>query len=223
MVEHLRRKNLGAAAEATMEVGRLNYLLGRRADGVQKFIEAIEQNEARDQSYIDALSFLVQRGESDAALDIYRRALSQPSRTVSEYVKVYASLWIVDLTRRGSKTPEPSRRGLPAHAGRPPLHLRPQRVVAWYVPLARYALGRITYEQLAAAGRHRRASAPSCTSTKPCAGWPTAAATTPTPCGTRSSRPGCSSSSSSTWPPATCAPAPPPRRARRRHSDAETI
>ena len=73
MVEHLRRKNLGASAEATMEVGRLNYLLGRRDEGVAKFIEAIEQNEARDQSYIDALSFLVQHG------DVRRRAGRLPA------------------------------------------------------------------------------------------------------------------------------------------------
>jgi tetratricopeptide (TPR) repeat protein len=64
MIEQLRRKGLGSSAEATFEVGRLYYLLGRREDGLRKFDEAIEQDESRDQSYIDAIAFLVQRGES---------------------------------------------------------------------------------------------------------------------------------------------------------------
>jgi tetratricopeptide (TPR) repeat protein len=148
MVEHLRRKNVGEGAEATMEVGRLTYLLGRQTDGVAKFVEAIEQNDARDQSYIDALAFLVQRGDVDAALDIYRRAMSRPSRTVSEYVKVYVSMWIVDLTRRAGRGVEPSAEAyLRELAGRR-VHLRPQRVVAWYTDLARFALGMVSYDQL---------------------------------------------------------------------------
>ena len=53
MIEHLRRKNLGESAEATVEVGRLLYLLGRHAEGLQKFDEAIEEDGDRDQSYID--------------------------------------------------------------------------------------------------------------------------------------------------------------------------
>ena len=38
-------------------------------------------------------------GDAEPALDIYRRALSKSTHAVSEYVKVYASLWIADLTR----------------------------------------------------------------------------------------------------------------------------
>jgi tetratricopeptide (TPR) repeat protein len=148
MVEHLRRKNVGEGAEATMEVGRLTYLLGRQSDGVAKFVEAIEQNEARDQSYIDALSFLVQRGDVEAALDIYRRAMSRPSRTVSEYVKVYSSMWIADLTRRAGRGVEPSAEAYLRELASRRVHLRPQRVVSWYTDLARFALGMVSYEQL---------------------------------------------------------------------------
>jgi tetratricopeptide (TPR) repeat protein len=148
MVEHLRRKNLNASAEATFEVGRLYYLLGRRADGVQKFNEAIEQNESRDQTYIDTLAFLVQRGESEAALNVYRRVLTKPTRTVSEYVKVYSSLWILDITRRGSKTPDPAAEAFLRSLDSRKLQLRPARAAAWYGPLARYALGRLTYDQI---------------------------------------------------------------------------
>ncbi len=149
MAEYLRRKdNAAASAEATMEVGRLTYLLGRHEEGVAKFLDAIEQNEARDQSYIDALSFLVQHGDVDAALDVYRRTLSRPSKVVSEYVKVYASLWMVDLLRRAGRSPEPSAETFLRTLASRRTHLRPQRVVAWYVQLARYTLGIISYDQL---------------------------------------------------------------------------
>jgi tetratricopeptide (TPR) repeat protein len=150
MIEQQRRKNPGALSEATFEVGRLTYLLGRHADGIQKFSDAIEQNESRDQTYIDTLAFLVQNGESDAALDVYRRVLSKPTRSVSEYVKVYSSLWILDITRRASKTPEPAAEGYLRSLEARKVALRPARTAAWYVPLIRYAIGRLTYDQLLA-------------------------------------------------------------------------
>jgi tetratricopeptide (TPR) repeat protein len=148
MVEQLRRKNLGASSEATFEVGRLYYLLGRHADGIQKFNEAIEQNEGRDQTYIDTLAFLVQHGESEAALDVYRRVLAKPTRNVSEYVKVYSSLWILDITRRATRTPEPAAEAFLRSLETRKLHLRPARAAAWYVPLSRYAIGRLSYDQI---------------------------------------------------------------------------
>jgi tetratricopeptide (TPR) repeat protein len=148
MLEQLRRKNLSSSSEATFEVGRLYYLLGRREEGLRKFNEAIAQDEDRDQSYLDSIAFLVQRGETDAALDIYRRALAKPSRSVSEYVKVYASLWIVDLTRRSSKAPDGSAVNyLRAIADRKIL-LRPPRAAPWYTDLVRYAVGQIDYATL---------------------------------------------------------------------------
>jgi tetratricopeptide (TPR) repeat protein len=148
MLEHLRRKNPGPAVEATMEVGRLNYMLGRQQEGVAKLVEAIEQNEARDQSYIDALSFLVQRGDVDAASDIFKRALGKPSRVVSEYVKVYACLWITDLTRRSGRGADPAAEQFLRTLANRRLHLRPQRVSFWYEQLARFALGEVSYAQL---------------------------------------------------------------------------
>ncbi len=148
MLEHIRRKNLADSAEATFEVGRLYYLLGRRDEGLRKFDEAIAQDEDRDQSYLDAIAFLVQRGESEAALEIYRRAIAKPTRSVSEYVKVYASLWILDLTRRSANAPDAGALAyLRAIADRKIL-LRPPRAAAWYTDLARYAVGQIDYATL---------------------------------------------------------------------------
>ncbi len=150
MVAQLQRKNFEDSAEATFEVGRLYYLLGKRAEGIQKLGEAVEQNEGRSQTYIDALAFLVQQGESEAALEIYRRALARPSRSVTEYFKVYSSLWILDLTRRSSSVPDATALAYLRSLDTRKLHLRPRRDAAWYVPLARYMVGRLTYEQILA-------------------------------------------------------------------------
>jgi tetratricopeptide (TPR) repeat protein len=147
LMEHRRRKTLTAAAEAEIEVGRILYLLGRHAEALQAFDEAIEQDGDRDQSYIDTVAFLVQNGETDAAVSVYRRALTRPSRSVSEYVRVYTSLWIYDLTRRTNKTPDPVAatylRTLDERHG----ELRPRRGAAWTHVLARFETGKITYEQ----------------------------------------------------------------------------
>jgi tetratricopeptide (TPR) repeat protein len=151
LVEHLRRKTVSAAAEAEVELGRLLYLLGRHAEGLQKFDEAVEQDGDRDQTYIDTVAFLVQNGETDAAVAIYRRALARPSRAVSEYVRVYTSLWILDLTRRTNKTPDTVAdaylRTLDQRHG----ELRPRRGAPWTHELARFATGKVTYEQALAA------------------------------------------------------------------------
>lgn len=150
MLEQIRRKNLSSSAEATFEVGRLYYLLGRREEGLRKLDEAIAQDEERDQSYLDAIAFLVQRGETDAALDIFRRALAKNGRSVSEYVKVYASLWIIDLTRRSAQVPDAGALGyLRGIAGRKVV-LRPARAAGWYAELARYATDQLDYAGLLA-------------------------------------------------------------------------
>jgi tetratricopeptide (TPR) repeat protein len=151
MVEHLRRKSFTRSAEATFEIGRLLYLLGRRAEGIQKFDEAIEQDSDRDQSYIDALAFLVQQGEVDAALSIYRRALARADRSVSEYVKVYASLWILDLSRRTQKLPDGAAEAFLRTLDLRHPEIRPQRGAVWYRRLAAFAVGKLGYRELTAA------------------------------------------------------------------------
>jgi tetratricopeptide (TPR) repeat protein len=151
LIEHLRRKTVSSAAEAEIEVGRLLYLLGRHAEGMQKFEEALEQDGDRDQTYIDTVAFLVQNGETDEAVSIYHRALTRPSRAVSEYVRVYTSLWIHDLTRRTNKAADPVAdaylRTLDERHG----ELRPRRGAGWTHMLARFETGRVTYDQALAA------------------------------------------------------------------------
>jgi tetratricopeptide (TPR) repeat protein len=147
MIEHLRRKDMNEAAEATLEVGRLLYVLDRHGEAMEKLDEAIEEDPDRDQSYIDVVSFLVQNGETDAALSAYHRALARPGRAVSEYVKVYTSLWVLDLSRRTNKVPDAKADGYLRSLDLRHGSLRPHRGAAWYHLLARYAVGTISYEQ----------------------------------------------------------------------------
>jgi tetratricopeptide (TPR) repeat protein len=151
MVEHRRRKSYSASAEATLEVGRLLYVLGRHAEALQTFDEALEQDSDRDQSFIDMIAFLVQNGESEAALSIYRRGISRPNRAVSEYVKVYTSLWVLDLSRRSSKIPDPTADAFLRTLDQRHPELRPHRGALWYRQLARYAVGKIGYAEILAA------------------------------------------------------------------------
>jgi tetratricopeptide (TPR) repeat protein len=151
MIEHLRRKNLGESAEAAVEMGRLLYVLGRHAEGLQKFEEAIEADPDRDQTYIDVIAFLVQNGEADTALAVHHRALARPGRAVSEYVKVYTSLWVLDLSRRTGKLADAKADGYLRTLDRRHGELRPRRGSTWYRLLARYATGQMTYAQALAA------------------------------------------------------------------------
>jgi tetratricopeptide (TPR) repeat protein len=151
MIEHLRRKNVAEAAEATVEVGKLLYLLGRHGEALQRFDDALEADDDRDQSYIDIVAFLVQAGETDAALSVYHRALSRPGHSVSEYVKVYTSLWILDLTRRTNKVGDPKAEAYLRTLDQRHGELRPHRGAAWSRLLGRYAVGKISYDQVLAA------------------------------------------------------------------------
>jgi tetratricopeptide (TPR) repeat protein len=151
LVEYLRRKNLTEAAEAGVEVGKMLYQLGRQAEGLQKFDESIEADGDRDQTYIDVVAFLVQHGELDAALSVYHRALARPGRAVSQYVKVYTSLWVLDLSRRTTKVPDAKAESFLRTLDQRHGELRPRRGATWYHVLARYAVGKITYEQALAA------------------------------------------------------------------------
>ena len=51
-------------------------------------------------TYADVIAFLVPRGELEEALDAYHRALGRSE--VIDYLKVYCSLWIIDLAHRAS-------------------------------------------------------------------------------------------------------------------------
>src|SRR4029078_2885149 len=87
-----------------------------------------------------------------AALGIYHRALSRPGRAVSEYVKVYTSLWVLDLSRRTSKMSDQKAEAYLRTLERRHGDLRPRRGAGWYHLLARYAVGQLSYEQMLGGG-----------------------------------------------------------------------
>src|SRR5205814_891948 len=92
-------------AEAEIERGKLLYVLGERDKALAAFDRAIDGQPERGATYADLLSFLVPRGERSEAIDAYHRALGRGA--VSEYLKVYCSLWIVDLDRRAGQPEDP--------------------------------------------------------------------------------------------------------------------
>jgi len=72
--------------------------LGKRNHAVRLLRTAVDIAPDRSSTYSDALSFTVERGLLNEALDLYSRALVREE--VTEYQKAYATFWILDLGRR---------------------------------------------------------------------------------------------------------------------------
>jgi tetratricopeptide (TPR) repeat protein len=131
----LRRDPL---AEAQLERGKLLYLTGDRDGALESFRQAIDTAPDVGSNYADVIAFLVPRGELDEALDAYHRALGRTE--VTHYLKVYCSLWIVDLARRAGKPEDPLAAA----------YLRSTDGGKWYDDLARWATGRASEATLVA-------------------------------------------------------------------------
>ncbi|HJZ84652.1 MAG TPA: tetratricopeptide repeat protein [Polyangia bacterium] len=129
-------QNPGEAARAQIELGRLLYELGRRRDAIDAFEKAIDFAPQRPETYADVIAFLVPRGHLHEALDAYHRALGRAD--ISEYIKVYSSLWVLDLAARQKESPDPLAEQF----------LRGVEGPKWYDDLARWASGRLTWQQL---------------------------------------------------------------------------
>lgn len=117
-------------AEAQLERGKLLYALGEREQALAAFAAALGADPERGASYAGALSFLIPRDEHDEALTVYHRALGQSA--VSEYLKVYCSLWLLDQERRLGLAEDP----------RAQAFLESVDGDKWYQQLARWATGR---------------------------------------------------------------------------------
>jgi tetratricopeptide (TPR) repeat protein len=123
----LRREVL---AESYIEEGKLLYQLGEREQSLEALRRGIDTAPEAGSSYADVIAFLVPRGELDEALDAYHRALGR--NEVTDYLKVYCSLWIVDLARRAGQPEDPLALA----------YLRSADGAKWYDDLARWATGR---------------------------------------------------------------------------------
>lgn len=125
-------------AELGIERAKLWYLLGDRDQSIANFEAAIDAAPDRAGTYPDVIAFLIPRGELDEALDTYHRALGR--NEVTEYIKVYCSLWITDLARRAKQPVDPLASS----------YLQSTDGGKWYDELARWATGRETEQQLLA-------------------------------------------------------------------------
>ncbi len=134
-------------AEALVESAKLEWRLGRRSEALARFDDAIDLDPDGASTHADVVSFLVVRGEYDSALDAFHRALG--NREISEYFKVYMSLWMIGEARQSGRTED---RLALAY-----LHARDGRL--WYDQLARFASGRANAQALQARAttRARRA------------------------------------------------------------------
>jgi tetratricopeptide (TPR) repeat protein len=125
-------------AESGIERAKLYYQLGDRDQSLANFEAAIDAAPDRGGTYADVIAFLVPRGELDEALDAYHRALGR--NEVTEYLKVYCSLWIVDLAKRAKQPADPLASSF----------LQSTDGGKWYDDLARWATGRETEQQMLA-------------------------------------------------------------------------
>jgi tetratricopeptide (TPR) repeat protein len=125
-------------ADAWMEKAKLLYTLGERDDAIGACEKAIDASPDVANTYADVIAFLVPRGELEEALDAYHRALGRTE--VTDYLKVYCSLWIIDLARRAAQPEDPL-----AVA-----YLQSTDGAKWYDELARWATGRESEAQMVA-------------------------------------------------------------------------
>jgi tetratricopeptide (TPR) repeat protein len=119
-----------ALAEAGLEKAKLFYSQGDRDGALESLEKAIDAAPDRGATYADAIAFLIARGELDEALDAYHRALGR--NEVTDYLKVYCSLWIVDLAKRAKQPEDPLATA----------YLQSTDGAKWYDDLARWATGR---------------------------------------------------------------------------------
>ncbi len=124
--------------EALIERGRVIWSLGGKADALHSFEAAIDSTSDSTQSSVfsDVIAFLVPRGEYAAALDAYHRGLAR--KGVTEYFKIYCSLWIVNAARLRGVTADPlATEFLASRSG-----------TRWYHDLARFTAGTLPWEDL---------------------------------------------------------------------------
>jgi tetratricopeptide (TPR) repeat protein len=142
--------NPRAKAQALTEVGRVYDDLGENDKSLQAMAAALDADPEQIGVYGDVISFLTARSHYDEARDAYHRALGRPE--ITEYLKVYSSLWIVDLGRVAKRETDPlavDYLGQVSRGGK------------WYQKLARFKLGQLSYDELLARAdtRGKRAEA----------------------------------------------------------------
>jgi tetratricopeptide (TPR) repeat protein len=124
------------AADALSEIGKLLWHLGKPDEAMAAFAAAQDADPTSANTYAAIVSFLVVRDRYDDALDAFHRALG--SSEISDYFKIYMSLWILAESRRAGREIDPFVRDFLASRDG---HL-------WQDQLARFATGRATADAL---------------------------------------------------------------------------
>lgn len=123
-------------ARSQIQIAKSYYYLGKREKAITALERAIDIAPSRKETYPEAVSLLIRWGHLPEALDAYHRALGR--REVSEYLKTYCSLWVIDMARRAKV--QPDRLALN--------YLSKLKGSKWYNELAKLMLGKKTYQEL---------------------------------------------------------------------------
>lgn len=126
----------GIAAERELDMGRSMWALGSPDKAVELTMQALERAPESEELATNAVAFLIETGRYRDALDAYHGCLGEPA--ISEYHKVYMSLWILG---EGLRAGEP-RDGLASE------YLASRRGDAWYEKLAQLAAGKLALADL---------------------------------------------------------------------------
>src|SRR5690606_11290652 len=113
-----------------------HWALGDRDTALRAFEAAVDVDEDGEDTHTSVVSFLITRGDYERALDAYHRALG--NYEISDYAKVYMSLWVLAEARRRGEAPDPLAEEF----------LAGREGALWYDDLARYATGRIARSAL---------------------------------------------------------------------------
>lgn len=116
--------------ELHVEVGKLLWQQGNEAEALVEFDKAVDADPDGSSTLTGVVAFLVVRDQRAPALDAYHRALG--SFKVSDYFKVYMSLWVLAEARQRGVDPDPL--AVQYLAGR--------KGALWYDQLAGFATGR---------------------------------------------------------------------------------
>jgi len=124
------------AAERELDMGRTMWSLGDPGKAAELAMQALDHDPDSEQLATNAVAFLIEAGRYRDALDAYHRSLGEP--TISEYHKVYMSLWIVGEAARTGE----SRDRLASD------YLASRRGDVWYEKLAQLAAGKLGFAEV---------------------------------------------------------------------------
>ncbi len=132
-----------ARSERYIERGKILFTLGDLQAAMTDFRKAAELHPSGVKVYADPLRLLVAYGYDDEAIEVFRRALSQPE--ISDNLKLYFSLWVRELAlRQGLSAPSEADGFLADYEG-----------TAWGEALSNHARGAMGFEALLKAAENR--------------------------------------------------------------------